>query len=169
MKLFKIVGLIIVIFLIISVPIRIYFRDSYLGYIPWSKTKKLQWSNFRGKKPKNFTSSARTGCAYTYIEKLIGDSLEIAMGNYFMSMRSYVKNGKQSDHILNHEQGHFDITEIYVRRMRAYIRTWNGYNKDDYNAFLLAGQTTYFQIPLLSDTNEKLHMVQMQADKIFGT
>ena len=80
-----------------------------------------------------------TACAYNYHENLIGDSIEIRMTNEFIPYESYRVRGRESYEILNHEQRHFDISEIYVRRVREYITKWKGSNKEDYNAYLLSG------------------------------
>jgi hypothetical protein len=139
MRLFKIVGLIIAVFIIFSGPIKYLIRNSYERYIPWTADRKLQWKYFKAKVPADSHHNAMTVCVYNYQERLLGDSMIIHMDNYFLVDSSYVNREGASDYILNHEQRHFDVGEIYVRKMREYVSKWTGADKVDYNAYLLAG------------------------------
>ncbi len=66
------------------------------------------------------------------------------MENCFMVDSSFVIRKNESDYLLSHEQGHFDIGEIYVRKMRELITKWDGSDKDDYNSYLLEGFNRVF-------------------------
>lgn len=35
---------------------------------------------------------------------------------------SWIKEGFKKDHILKHEQGHFDIAQIYARKLKAFLK-----------------------------------------------
>ncbi len=37
---------------------------------------------------------------------------------FFDRQRSWVKNEAKLDYVLRHEQGHFDIFEVYTRKIR---------------------------------------------------
>jgi hypothetical protein len=141
MQLFKIVGWIIGLFIIISLPLRYFLSQKS---IPWSSFEKLKWKDFKGKVPKGFNHSAGSAFFYDYDEKLVDDSMEIEMDNYFMIYSSFVLHGSRSDYLLNHEQRHFDIEEIYVRKLREYISKWNGNTKSNYNLYLLAGMNKIY-------------------------
>jgi hypothetical protein len=148
MQLFKIVGSIIVLFILLSFPLKYFLRTEFT---PWTSKRKLKWKDFKGKAPKDYWGSARTGCFYNYDEKLVDDSIEIEMDNSFMVYSSFVVHGRESEYVLNHEQRHFDIGEIYVRRLREYISQWNGYAKDNYNSYLLDGWNKIFSDSIAFD------------------
>lgn len=53
------------------------------------------------------------------------DEAEIIITCYFSPSRSWTKV-KDSDHLLAHEQLHFDITELYTRKLRKLISEMEG-------------------------------------------
>jgi len=58
-------------------------------------------------------------------------ALDIRVEAEFYMNSSWVKAARKSAELLKHEQGHFDITELYARRMRRAIRDANIGCEDD--------------------------------------
>jgi hypothetical protein len=54
-----------------------------------------------------------------------GGALGVEGGAEFYPERSWVRPERKTDRLLAHEQGHFDITEVFARRMRKGIREAN--------------------------------------------
>jgi len=88
----------------------------------WSKKRKLTWDDFKGiKKDTSFISLAES---YTeikmvpYLSKLNTYSYKVLA--CFHKDKSFTNN--TSDYLLNHEQLHFDITELYARKIRQEIQ-----------------------------------------------
>lgn len=83
--------------------------------IEWKEDSKLTWSDFQGKADPASTNAALTHSAihaqFGYDDK----ELEYSIRCHFDKNKSWgrIKN----DHILGHEQGHFDLTEIFARRL----------------------------------------------------
>jgi len=49
---------------------------------------------------------------------------------------SYVINGKQNNHLLKHEQGHFDISELYARKIRKELSMYKFTKFNIYKMFI---------------------------------
>lgn len=112
----KILILFAISFSLISLNTKSNFEDE--NKILWSATKKLTWDDFKGIAD---TTDAFTG-AMTYSEIKIDEShLEnkipvYKIGCYFIKNKSWrITNDAYS---LSHEQLHFDIAELFARKMR---------------------------------------------------
>jgi hypothetical protein len=86
--------------------------------IEWSPTQQLTWADFKGKIDKSSPYEAMT---YTTIEiqsmQLDEKQMEYTITNSFEKKLSWSKD-KKSVGLLKHEQLHFDITELVVRKMK---------------------------------------------------
>ncbi|MBC8032596.1 MAG: DUF922 domain-containing protein [Chitinophagaceae bacterium] len=87
--------------------------------IPWESTRRLTWADFKASPDNNSENAALTSSGITFGwgfgEK--GFSYEITCT--FNKQKSWgrIKNA----YILAHEQGHFDITEIFARKLKKAI------------------------------------------------
>lgn len=88
----------------------------------WSADKRLRWSDFRGKVPPAAVPAATTasGISYKYSANLIHHEVELdfEVNAYFYPNESWYKPEVCDDLILSHEQLHFDISELFARKMR---------------------------------------------------
>lgn len=89
-------------------------RDSSLIY--WDD-RALTWDDFKGKAPKNTEFIALTHSAIRMVYGGEGTTLSFVVETVFYPKSSWKKKGA-TDHVLKHEQGHFDITEYYSRLLR---------------------------------------------------
>ena len=83
----------------------------------WQENRKLTWADFKGKPDK-----LNPATALTYSDIKIGASfmdgkVAVTVQNFFDPKLSWSKN-KTSLTLLAHEQAHFDITEIYTRKIQ---------------------------------------------------
>lgn len=85
--------------------------------IYWS-TEPLTWSDFKGKPDIGNENNAVTDYNISVIPKLKKDSISFEVKCFFSTMSSWVKEGTDTDLLLKHEQGHFDLAEIYARLLR---------------------------------------------------
>jgi hypothetical protein len=91
--------------------------------IIWDRNNKLSWDNFNGIPPKDSLNfDALTYYGYKYSLKTINNLL-ISFNSYlfFRKNKSWVRIKTPS--LLNHEQGHFDIAEVYMRKFRKEVYT----------------------------------------------
>lgn len=88
----------------------------------WSPDFRFTWDDFKGAVPKGSTAAATTasGISYTFSTFYQGTQLNIdaTVSAYFYPTRSWNRPEVSNDVTLMHEQLHFDITELYARKMR---------------------------------------------------
>jgi hypothetical protein len=112
--------------------------------IAWSEIDKLTWDDFRGTPsgPKGYVASTNSGISfsYSYGERNGEIKLEYTIQSNFYPDLSWYRPEIVNDYILKHEQAHFDISELFARKLRkrvaAIIPTKNIKKKIDsvYNA-----------------------------------
>ncbi|WP_420601057.1 DUF922 domain-containing protein [Flagellimonas sp.] len=88
----------------------------------WNPDLRLTWSDFKGKVPPASVPAATTasGISYKYSANLIHHEVELdfEVNAYFYPNESWYKPEVCDDLILSHEQLHFDISELFARKMR---------------------------------------------------
>ncbi|MDC6367073.1 MULTISPECIES: DUF922 domain-containing protein [Flavobacteriaceae] len=94
--------------------------------VPWSMEKRLTWSDFKGKVPPAAVPAATTasGISYSYTANLIHHEvhLDFEVNAYFYPNESWYKPDICDDLTLSHEQLHFDIAELFARKMRDKLK-----------------------------------------------
>jgi len=102
------------------------FGQEIVESIPWDPNRKLTWDDFKGPVPPDAVPSATTasGISYRYSANLMHHevNLDFEVTAYFYPEESWYKAELCDTHILQHEQLHFDISEVFARRMRAKLR-----------------------------------------------
>lgn len=93
--------------------------------IPWSSERRLSWKDFKGPIPPDAVPAATTasGISYKYSANLLHHEvkLDYEVRAYFYPNESWYKPNVCDDLILSHEQLHFDISELYARKMRLIL------------------------------------------------
>jgi hypothetical protein len=90
---------------------------------PWSTARRLTWSDFLGRPDVSSAASAWTVYTVKVEDECQGDLFTFRAESFFQPMRSWVKplilfQGEASRRILRHEQAHFDLSEVHVRKLR---------------------------------------------------
>lgn len=99
------------------------FPISTTEKIPWSETSPLQWEDFKGKPNHNagFVASTNTGIHFYYsfsINQKKEVKVNYTVESFFNREKSWFIPDLVTPQILNHEQAHFDITELHARILR---------------------------------------------------
>jgi len=90
----------------------------YEGGEQWNKNIELEWADFQGSVQSRSHHHALTASGISIDMKNIDENfIGITVQANFFPKQSWIKNGRESDHLLNHEQRHFDIAEIYRRKL----------------------------------------------------
>ncbi len=90
----------------------------------WAADRPLRWADFQAPAPRTGDASALTAYSVFYGVRCLGSDFEFLAIAGFLPKSSWVKpnvlNGPPAagDHALRHEQTHFDLTEVYTRRLR---------------------------------------------------
>ena len=98
--------------------------------IIWNKDRKLTWNDYRGKPQKRFAAASTV---YSLGRKvLLKDEKAFArIQAYFYCKDSWKKEEWINQSVLDHEQKHFDIVELYCRKMRKQITGMTFKNFDE--------------------------------------
>lgn len=90
--------------------------------IPWETSRKLTWKDFKGKPFKTAWAAATTasGISYSFTGQERGDGYELdfKVNAFFYPDKSWYQPKLCDDVVLRHEQLHFDISELYARKLR---------------------------------------------------
>ena len=94
--------------------------------IRWSGDRRLRWSDFLGPPPAESAEAARTVYLLSYQSQCRGQEFQFSVAALFLPRQSWVRprvlaSVNERGRVLGHEQTHFDLTEIYARRMRRYF------------------------------------------------
>lgn len=113
-------------------------KNSYINQpedtLHWRKDRKLSWDDFQGEPDLNSTGMAGTSSGLVTESKYTSDStISIIVRAVFFKNVSWVKDGYKDSATLNHEQRHFDITEVYARLTTAAFKKYK-YNKTTVNS-----------------------------------
>lgn len=87
------------------------------GKILWSENYKLKWSDFKGLSEAG-KEGANTFSSIYFSVSTDKKELKIITKCFFERKTSWVKKGEETSTLLNHEQRHFDLTEVYTRKLR---------------------------------------------------
>ena len=103
-------------FLLITFP---FFSFSDKPFIDWNANRKLTWDDFKEPPDMNAPNAALTTSAIQFNFTYDGHTLKYTITCQFDENKSWGK--VKTDYILSHEQGHFDITEIYARKLNKLL------------------------------------------------
>ncbi|MDB5226822.1 MAG: hypothetical protein JWN78_1015 [Bacteroidota bacterium] len=95
--------------------------DGYKEYMTWSPNRKLTWSDFQGKYIPNTSEAALTASSVEYSFSSRGSEFSWNVTAKYFPKLSWSRKSDQSSYILQHEQLHFDITELYARIFRKQL------------------------------------------------
>ncbi|MBO6880719.1 DUF922 domain-containing protein [Winogradskyella sp.] len=92
----------------------------------WHEARKLSWADFKASPDPASDAVALTASGITFgysvktsNRRIVGFSTTVEA--HFYPAKSWYIKEKGDDHVLGHEQLHFDITELYVRKFRKQL------------------------------------------------
>jgi hypothetical protein len=85
--------------------------------ILWRLDRPLTWDDFKGTPEKRFAAASTS---YDILKEVNKNSVEIKA--VFFTQSSWKKKSWINDEVLAHEQKHFDIVELYARKLRKQIK-----------------------------------------------
>jgi len=128
----------------VLIPLGVFASISVIGFplvttgeLPWSSNRPIEWDDFQGRTPEyaeTILQAAQIHITIWWRLEMImeydcehhiwkaavrGDSLVVT--NTMNPSLSWIAPGKQSNTILTHEQGHFDINEVYRRKLQVVL------------------------------------------------
>lgn len=117
--------------LVLIYPISLLFSTSEQVYkndndvIVWQENKLLTWDDFKGKPAKRFAVASTHYDIVKSIEFTNNTTAVIDVKALFYCKKSWKRIQWADATVLIHEQKHFDIVELYARKMRKLITEHN--------------------------------------------
>lgn len=88
----------------------------------WNKDQRLSWSDFKGAPRYDLTNmAALTSSGISYYTGCNNGTFKYKIESYFDKQESWVKDDAKDYFRLEHEQIHFDITELFARKLRKLL------------------------------------------------
>ncbi|WP_185247130.1 hypothetical protein [Chryseobacterium bernardetii] len=145
--------------------------------IEWSPNTKLNKNDFRGKIPDNTINHAGTASNIGY--EVVSTSIwtgRIKMRTYaiFSKSESWLNEDFYTEDLLNHEQKHFDITQIFACKLQRSINKEIRIPQDYYSKFstlntAIGDEYLKFQEKYDAETDHGTKLdVQKNYDKMIG-
>lgn len=113
----------------VSHPYKDSLRMETTDLIPWTDQKRLVWDDFLCEPVKGSDAVASTSTSLGIAYQLNGGELSYHITCYFNKEKSWTL--MKTDYILAHEQGHFDITEIFARKLHEALQNYE-FNKKSF-------------------------------------
>lgn len=101
------------------------FMVSQEDKMKWDADRPLSWKDFKGtpEKTKDYVASTNSGVSLAFASQTKNGvtTYTTEVTTYFYPKLSWYRPGNVSAYILKHEQTHFDISEIFGRRLRKQL------------------------------------------------
>ena len=122
MKKIKCLSVFALIFVLCSFSFR---QSNDSDKIFWEKNVKLSWNDYKGKPDPNMEGvKTYTNYHIKTTSHYFGGSVEYVIKCYVSSQAPWVEKGDQNDNLLHHEHVHFDIGEIFARKIRKAVKEY---------------------------------------------
>ena len=95
-------------------------------FITWTNDRLLTWEDFQCEPKTGTDAVASTSTSLGIAYQLVDGELTYDISCNFSKVKSW--GSMKTDYILAHEQGHFDITEIYARKLNEALQNYK-FNK----------------------------------------
>lgn len=104
-------------------PLKLVAQNAYkAAHIPWAQERKLTWDDFLAPRDpeSSFHALSSTGINFSSTAKIHRDQVmvDFEVQCFFDPNDSWVMIDKYSPALLAHEQLHFDIAEVFARKLR---------------------------------------------------
>jgi hypothetical protein len=106
----------------------VHSKEETAEHIPWQEERLLTWEDFQGSIKRNTDAVASTNTSLGIAYQILDGKLVYQITCNFSKPNSW--GSLKTDYILAHEQAHFDITEIYARKLH---RALSNYKLDRMN------------------------------------
>ena len=91
-------------------------------FLPWTYSRPLTWEDFLCEPKRNSDAVALTSTALGIAYNVSSNQLHYEITCSFSKVKSW--GILKTNYILAHEQGHFDITEIYARKLHKELLSY---------------------------------------------
>lgn len=107
--------------ILVTITLFSFYKSGGQDTLYWSPHYKLTWNDFKGKTDKTRKNYAITSSGISYSFHHTDTTFTYQAVAFFDRKKSW-KKGTAHKNILEHEQGHFDITEIFARKLKNQLK-----------------------------------------------
>lgn len=108
--------------LLLAAPALSFSQETKEELIDWSSNRLLTWADYKGA-PRRFSDAAASTTTYLGLEYQAGQGkFTYTIQCRFSATKSW--GAAKTDYILKHEQGHFDIAEIFARKLHKELSAY---------------------------------------------
>jgi hypothetical protein len=125
------------------------------AFIEWNPFYVLKWDDFQGKPGEDAAGDAGTSVQIKAKPYTVGKKVQYDVHVLFNKEKSWSRD--QSPQLLAHEQLHFDLAEVFARRIRKKIQELEDQQVDDIKTYNKAIQA------LLEESNEADRQYDMET------
>lgn len=122
MKLYYIISI-----LLFSVPLLAKTQSASDDLLAWHAEKRLTWADYKATPDEQSDAAASTASVLTISYNISSEGFTYKIECKFSRTKSWVLH--RSDYILAHEQGHFDIAEIFARKLNKKMGEYKFHKK----------------------------------------
>lgn len=97
--------------------------------LDWSSTRKLTWADYKANPNPDSDAAASTTSYLGFSYSIKNEYFSFTIESKFSKTRSWGLH--KTAYILSHEQGHFDIAEIYARKLHKKVKEYR-FNRRTY-------------------------------------
>jgi hypothetical protein len=134
-------------------PLFLFAQNTEEELLKWSASRRLSWSDYKAKPNPNSDAAATTTTVLAVDYNFNNNQFGFTIKSQFSKTRSWGVH--KTDYILSHEQGHFDIAEVFARKLHKNLSEYR-FNKKTYQKDLKK---------IYSDITEEKEEVQNNYDK----
>ena len=102
-----------------ATPLAVFAQNNKEELLDWSDARKLTWADYKANPDPNSDAAASTTTNLVIDYKMTSHSFSYKIESQFSKSRSWGLH--KTDYILSHEQGHFDIAEVFARKLNKKI------------------------------------------------
>lgn len=115
--------------LLVSAPLLLSSQTRHEELLDWDANRKLTWADYKAKPDQNSDAAASTTSILVISYNISSTGFTYKIECRFSKTRSWGLH--KTDYILSHEQGHFDIAEIFARKLHKKMSEYR-FNKKTY-------------------------------------
>lgn len=93
--------------------------------IVWNQDRLLTWDDFKGRPAKRFAVASTNYDIIKTVDPINKDTTKVITRAVFYCNKSWKKKNWIDTTVLAHEQRHFDIAELYARKLRKWMQQQN--------------------------------------------
>jgi hypothetical protein len=99
----------------------------------WQENKPLTWADFKGKPEKRFAAASTHYDIFKTLSVQNQKKANVKIEAVFFRNKSWKNKNWINESVLRHEQKHFDIVELFARKLRKSISACTFKNNSDLN------------------------------------